>query len=55
LAKVFKQLKEGWLDRAGVHSERGPQTARQVLEYCVWHISHHLKFVEEKKAKLGIG
>ncbi|HEX8323883.1 MAG TPA: DinB family protein [Tepidisphaeraceae bacterium] len=42
------------LTRTGVHTERGEQTARVVMEYAVWHLSHHLKFVEEKKAKLGL-
>lgn len=54
MAKVLKALPAGWLERTGVHSERGVQTARDVLEFASWHISHHLKFVEEKKAKLGI-
>lgn len=54
MAKVFKHLPAGWLERTGVHSERGVQTARDVLAFASWHISHHLKFVEEKKAKLGI-
>ena len=53
-ARVLKALPAGWLERTGVHSERGEQTARDVLAFASWHISHHLKFVEEKKAKLGI-
>lgn len=53
-ARVMKALPAGWLERTGVHSERGVQTARDVLQYASWHISHHLKFVAEKKAKLGI-
>jgi uncharacterized damage-inducible protein DinB len=54
LHRVMLKLAPGWLDRTGTHKERGVQTARQVLEYAVWHISHHLKFVEDKKAKLGL-
>lgn len=54
MMRVFETLPAGWLDRTGIHPERGEQTARKVLEYATWHISHHLKFVEEKKAKLGL-
>ena len=53
-ARAIKHMAPGWLDRVGVHNQAGPQTAREVLDKAVWHISHHLKFVEEKKAKLGI-
>jgi uncharacterized damage-inducible protein DinB len=54
LSRLFQTLEPGWLDRKGVHVERGEQTARVVLEYATWHVSHHLKFVAEKRAKLGM-
>ena len=54
LSKVLKSLTTGWMDRVGVHSVAGPESARDVLHKAVWHIEHHLKFVAEKKAKLGI-
>ena len=39
----------------GVHSERGPRTLEQMLTNAIHHIPHHLKFVQEKRAALGIG
>jgi uncharacterized damage-inducible protein DinB len=39
--------------RAGVHSERGRQTVKDVLGYAVPHLAHHLKFVAEKRKALG--
>jgi len=38
------------LDRKGVHSQAGEQSARDVLMYATWHIGHHLSFVNEKLA-----
>lgn len=54
MARIFKSQPPGWLDRAGVHTDRGEQTARTVLEYATWHISHHLTFVKSKRIALGL-
>ncbi len=53
LMRVIRALPAGWLDRVGVHSQRGEQTARVVLDYATWHVAHHLKFVKGKREKLG--
>ena len=54
MARVFHSIGSGFLDRYGVHSERGEQTGRMVLEYADWHMTHHLKFVDEKRKALGL-
>jgi len=53
MMRIFNAASTDWLDRAGIHSERGEQTARKVLEYATWHIAHHLKFVKDKRERLG--
>lgn len=53
-ARMIKALPTGWQTRVGVHSLAGPETALDQLHKASWHISHHLKFVEEKKAILGL-
>lgn len=54
MVRIFKSAGLAVLDHAGTHTERGEQTARVVMQYAVWHLSHHLKFVGEKRAKLAI-
>ena len=54
LAKVLRQLPESALERVGMHSERGPRTLAQLLQGATDHITHHLKFVHEKRRALGL-
>ena len=53
LARILRASPESVLDRAGIHSEAGRMTAREVLAKAVWHLEHHLKFVDEKRKALG--
>lgn len=41
--------------RTGVHTERGPQTVRDVLEYSVWHLEHHGWYLNRKAEKISGG
>ncbi|MGC4031811.1 MAG: DinB family protein [Tepidisphaeraceae bacterium] len=54
IVRILKTVGPRVLDRTGVHAERGPQTGRLVVEYAAWHLTHHLNFIKEKKAKLGL-
>ena len=54
LARVLRKLPESALQRQGVHSERGPLTLEQLLQIAVNHITHHSKFIEEKRMALGL-
>ena len=47
-------LPESALQRQGVHNERGPLTLEQLLQIAVNHITHHSKFIEEKRMALGL-
>jgi hypothetical protein len=52
-ARVLRKLPaEAW-DRFGIHTERGKVTVREQLEMYNRHLDHHLKFVYEKREKLG--
>jgi hypothetical protein len=51
--KVLRKLPAAAWDRFGIHSERGKLTLSQLLESFTHHLEHHLKFVYEKRSKLG--
>ena len=52
-AKVLRKVPASAWDRVGMHNERGPTTLGKQLEYYVKHLDHHLKFIHEKRAKMG--
>jgi uncharacterized damage-inducible protein DinB len=51
--RILDLAGEAELLRTGVHSERGEQSVVDVLSYCVWHLNHHLKFIQDKRKALG--
>lgn len=54
MARILKKLPlEAW-SREGVHNERGPMTLQKMVEVMCNHITHHLKFIEEKRKALGM-
>ena len=44
---------DAW-QRTAVHSETGLVTLRQLLRHAINHLRHHLRFVAEKRAALGL-
>jgi hypothetical protein len=48
------QPPEAW-QRTAVHSETGLVTLRQLVSQAVRHLRHHLPFIAEKRAALGVG
>jgi uncharacterized damage-inducible protein DinB len=54
MARILKQLPAEAFQRTGVHSERGPMTLQRLLELSVKHIPHHIRFIEDKRAALGL-
>ena len=54
LARILRRIPADALQRSGVHSERGLQTAEAVLAGAGRHINHHLTFVMEKRKALGV-
>lgn len=53
MAAVLKSLPEEAFSRWGIHSERGKETLLEFVGGYAEHLEHHLRFVEEKKRKLG--
>jgi hypothetical protein len=53
VTRMLRAASDSELARSGVHSERGRQTVMDVLGYAAPHLTHHLKFVAEKRKALG--
>ncbi len=53
LARVLKKLPPDAFKRAGVHNERGPLTLEDLLSGAVSHLKHHIKFIVDKREKMG--
>jgi uncharacterized damage-inducible protein DinB len=54
LARILRKLPDSVLQRVGNHSERGPMTLEKFLTSATNHITHHAKFIQEKRAALGL-
>ncbi|HEX5272603.1 MAG TPA: DinB family protein [Gemmataceae bacterium] len=54
MGRILRTLPDEALARAGVHNERGPLTLEVLLTGATNHITHHLKFVAEKRRALGL-
>lgn len=52
-ARVLKKLPDSAFDRIGTHNERGPMKLSDLLAGAVNHLKHHLKFIVDKREKLG--
>jgi uncharacterized damage-inducible protein DinB len=53
LTRVLRKLGPSALERAGTHAQRGRQTVRDILNYAVPHLEHHLKFIVAKREAYG--
>jgi uncharacterized damage-inducible protein DinB len=54
MARILQTLPESALERTGVHNERGPLTLEKLLTTITDHITHHARFIHEKRQALGI-
>jgi uncharacterized damage-inducible protein DinB len=54
MARILRALSEEALARVGVHNERGPLTLEQLLAGTAGHLTHHVKFIREKRKALGL-
>lgn len=53
MARILRLVPaEAW-GRTAIHTETGLVTLRQLLLHAVNHLSHHLRFVADKRAALG--
>ena len=54
MARILKKLPPQALSRTGLHNERGELSLEKLLTTTTNHISHHVKFIEEKRKALGL-
>ena len=52
-ARVLRKLPNEAFAREGTHNRRGVVTLGEMVRDYVEHVDHHLKFVREKRARLG--
>ena len=52
-ADVLRSLPEDAFARWGVHNEKGKVTLSEMISGYADHLDHHLRFVTEKKKRLG--
>lgn len=53
VAAILRKLPDAAFNRSGMHNERGELKLSDLLAGAVNHLSHHLKFIVEKREKLG--
>lgn len=53
MARVLRKLPESAFERKGAHSVAGPQTLAQLLQKANNHLHHHMRFIVDKREKLG--
>src|SRR5207237_3264011 len=53
MTAVLRVLPEEAFKRTGIHSERGEMSLETLLNGAISHLDHHLKFLYEKREKLG--
>jgi uncharacterized damage-inducible protein DinB len=53
-ARLLRKLPTDALKRIGTHSEAGPLTLERLILRATNHITHHLPFIREKRAVLGL-
>jgi hypothetical protein len=52
-AAILRQLPDAVFAQTGNHTERGIESLEQLVGDYIGHLTHHMKFVREKRAKLG--
>jgi uncharacterized damage-inducible protein DinB len=52
-ARVLRNLPDAAFARQGTHNRRGTVTVGAMVEGYIEHVDHHLKFLQEKRARLG--
>ena len=52
-ARVLQELPDAAFERRGTHNQRGNMTVGGMVKDYIEHVDHHLKFIYDKRAKLG--
>jgi hypothetical protein len=51
-AAILRNVPDAAFERNGNHTERGWETLAELVEGYIEHLHHHMKFIDEKRAKL---
>jgi uncharacterized damage-inducible protein DinB len=51
--RVLRKLPDQVFDRAGTHNQRGRVTVADIMIHFNNHLDHHLKFLHDKRERLG--
>jgi len=54
MARILGALPESAWQRVGIHNEAGPLTLADLLTRATNHITHHVKFIHDKRRALGL-
>jgi len=54
MARILRKQPADALNRIGIHNERGPRTLEQILTGTTNYITHHVKFIHDKRKALGL-
>jgi len=52
-ARVLRKLPDDAFERQGTHNRRGTVRVGAMVKDYVEHVDHHLKFINEKRTRLG--
>lgn len=53
IGRILRAIPDSDFDRIGTHSEAGPLSLKTLVEKATGHLVHHLKFIINKRQKLG--
>jgi DinB superfamily len=53
MARILRGQRDEAFDRKGIHSEVGPISLKELVLKSNSHLDHHLKFLVDKREKLG--
>lgn len=53
MSTTLRKLPDAAFERFGTHDHAGKQTLTLLIKKCVDHLEHHLKFIHQKREKMG--
>ncbi len=53
MSSILEHLPENAYQRVGTHNQRGKITLGAMLQTCIDHLEHHIKFILHKRQLLG--
>jgi uncharacterized damage-inducible protein DinB len=55
MARILRRLPPEAFERTGIHTRAGQLTLLELLQNVTRHLDHHARFIDEKRAALGLG